>query len=129
LFVLAIALISHAVARLFGADIDITNVLAATFVVFVAFTLLQAIDLPILFKFGQKWGFFATMIPVFLFCVNVLISNVIGVEHRFHNFELAPELFDGILSIGNIVAGVAGLGAVMFVSYLLYVRFYKQREF
>lgn len=108
---------------------DPLSMLPVMLVLFIAFSIVQAVQLPIYFKLGYAKAKFLAYLPFFALPLLVV---------AFSNFvrELLPDAFVSSiltwLSTNSLLAAFIGVViwlAILFLSYRLSLRFYKKRDF
>jgi hypothetical protein len=108
---------------------DPLGALPVMLVLFIAFSIVQAVQLPIYFKLGYAKAKFLAYLPFFALPLLVV---------AFSNFvrELLPDAFVSSLltwlSSNAYLAAFVGVAiwfAILFLSYRLSLRFYKKRDF
>ena len=130
LFMLSVSLvISIGFMVAFKKELVLLEVLLTALIYFVVFSLLEAIQLPIYFKFGYTKAKFLTYLPLLCFPASLMItSNIVGAD------SLIPLVMNGIAWVESNIAITAiitlvALGGVMYLSAFLSFKFYKTREF
>lgn len=105
---------------------DITQTIAVLAAVFI---LVQAIQLPIFFKFGYSKAKFFTIIPFCVIMVGYFI--VTGFAKKILDLQNLTRLGEFISKnqVFIILTAVAVLCILVYISYNLSLMFYKKREF
>jgi hypothetical protein len=112
-------------------DFVVIEALITILLLFVFFSLVQAIQLPIYFKLGYTKAKFLSILP---FVILPLMFAVLGELNLFGDI-FSAGLISGLLEwlLENIAVatllGVALWSAIIFVSYLASISFYTKRDF
>ena len=122
-------ILSFILMTVLGKAFDLIITLMSALVCFLLFSLIEAIQMPIYFKFGYTKAKFLTYIPLMAFpLATVIVSTLVGKN------ELMPLVTDIMAWIEANMALTTVLcivlwACIMLLSGMLSYRFYKKREF
>ena len=130
LVMMAISLVvSIGVMVAFNREFVLLEVLLTAFICFAFFSLVEAIQLPIYFKFGYTKAKFLTYLPLLCFPASLMItSNIVGADNVIPLVTNALAWVESNAVLTAIIAVIV-LGGVMYLSAFLSHKFYKTREF
>ncbi len=132
-FVFALVVILRSLGPLTGnllsADpLDIGGQLSALGAVLFAVSIVQAFQLPVFFKVGYAKAKYLAYLPFFLFSAIVGAGSFIF-KDGFEGAISAVGAFFGAYTLAAVLIMLGVWLGAMFVSYLLSLRFYNEREF
>jgi len=128
--IIALTVISVFAAGMFGNDMDIANLHWMAIFLVPLFMVVQAIELPILFRVGYSKASIVTMMPMMLLGMGVLAAVAFGNMGAIREFDFAESYaFTSLFNVSTMLVILAVGVVVTAVSYMLSVKFYKQREF
>jgi len=125
-----IAMIGILVTRISSFTEQAFETLLVSFVLFTMFIVIQAVQLPLYFKFGYSKAKFFIMIP--FVAVMAFFAAFTSSMGRSRDSEFFNQIFGFLKTLSNglfIVCVVSAVILVVFVSYRLSLSFYKKREF
>jgi len=126
---LVLLLVTSCTAEAFSVTVHLGGVYWMAFSTFIMFVIVQAIELPIMFKYGYGKARIVAMMPLMILGIAAMGASFVNHQDIFDIDTYDPELIVSLFS-GNVVAIMAVVAVVsLVISYLLSVRFYNQREF
>ena len=130
LIMLAVSLVvSIGLLTVFSREFVLLEVLLTAFICFAFFSLVEAIQLPIYFKFGYTKAKFLTYLPLLCFPASIIIANnLIGADRVLPFLTNILVWAESNIALTVIIALVAWVG-IMCLSAVLSHKFYKNREF
>ena len=129
LFTFALSVIVLTIAQ---KGIDIIETLSTIPILFLAFSIIQAVQLPIYFKLNYTKAKFIAYIPFVVLPLAVLMgSNFLNEEYPLAQITIVLKWFEwfALNPLAAVLLCVAIWLALMFVSYRISVSFYQKREF
>ena len=122
-------ILSFIMMRVLGKEFDLATTLISVLVCFLLFSMIEAIQMPIYYKFGYTKAKFLTYLPLMAFpAATIIVSTFVGKN------KLMPLVTGALAWIESNMALTAVLGVmlwagIMLLSAMLSYRLYRKREF
>ena len=111
-------------------DFDAFGSLGTVLILFILFSVIQAVLLPIYFKLGYTKAKVLAFLPFFVLSLAMLaFSNIFS---DVFSFDQIGSVFFEWLSVNSLLTALVGAGiwlAIMAVSYKISLSFYRKRDF
>jgi hypothetical protein len=129
LFMFVLALLGLFVAEMIGMIVSGEDIVWMLAVLAAAFVVIQAIQLPLFFKFGYTKARFFSLVP--FMAVMALSFALAAWAQAAGSSGTMPEIFTHWANNSTLLAllSVVILSLLVFVSYRLSLSFYRKREF
>ena len=128
IFVFVVASIALPIARAFGLGSDgASDVLLMGALLAALFAVVQAIQLPIYFKYSYTRAKFISLAPFAAIMAVFVVLTTVARDSEIAN--QVAGFIAGLNNSGLVVFAVLALAIAMFASYMLSLSFYKKREF
>jgi len=121
--------VSTVLLTAFGKEFGWVETLLTALICFAFFSLVEAIQLPIYFKFGYTKAKFLVYLPLLCFPASIIIANnLLGADKMMPLLTDMLTWVEANVVITVVIALAAWIG-LMLLSAVLSFRFYKKREF
>jgi len=122
-------LISFIMMQVLGKNFDLLITFTSALVCFVLFSLIEAIQMPIFFKFGYTKAKFLTYIPLMAFPLSTaIVSTLIGKNKLMPLVTDAMAWIEANMALTTVLSVVLW-AVIMLLSGTLSYRLYRKREF
>ena len=122
-------ILSFILMTVLGKEFDLALTLISALVCFLLFSLIEAIQMPIYYKFGYTKAKFLTHIPLIAFpAATIIVSTLVGKNNLMPLVTNAMAWVEANMALTSIFAVVLWV-VIMFSSAALSYRLYRKREF
>jgi len=122
-------IMSFVIPTIMERDVNISGMIVSLIIMFVVFSLILAIQLPIFFKLGYAKAKLVFYLPFMILPIGfVLIQNLLGYLVDYNTIGNVVEWFGENIVVGSLV-GIVIWFVLMCLSYVLSLTFYKKRDF